>query len=58
MTTPTKWAVRLYSKFGPQEITLGMRYDTREEAEAHATDEYVCLRCNRVSVVRAEEWLT
>ena len=46
------WAVCLINKHTRDEIILGMRYGTREEAEAHATDEHVCLRCNNVRIVR------
>jgi hypothetical protein len=50
-----KWAVRLRNRYTGITITLGMRYGTREEAEAHATDEHVCHRCNSVETVPAGE---
>ena len=53
--TRTKWAVRIRNHHTGQTITLGVRYDTRKAAEANATDEHVCHRCNSVDVVPASE---
>lgn len=53
MTGDGRWAVRLTSRHTGLSYVLGMRYATREEAEAHATDEQVCHRCNSVSVEQA-----
>ena len=42
--------MRLTNRHTGISFLLGMRYDTREEAEAESTDEHVCHRCNRVNV--------
>lgn len=49
--TKFKFAVRLRNRYTGITTTLGHRYDTREDAEAKATDEHVCLRCNSAEVV-------
>jgi hypothetical protein len=43
------WAVQLRSRHTGAETVLGMRYDTRAEAEAAAQEE--CQRCNSTSVI-------
>jgi hypothetical protein len=51
-TAEPKYAVRLRSKYTGEERTLGMRYDTEDEAEKMTHEDFVCHRCNNVSVVR------
>jgi hypothetical protein len=49
--TKFKFAVRLRNRYTGIPITLGMRYDTREEAEKAGESE--CSRCNKIETVPA-----
>lgn len=49
-----RWAIRLYSKHTGDAITLGIKHETREAAEAYAAKE-VCSRCNGVSFFPVED---
>lgn len=50
-----EWALQLRSKYGGDIRLMGDRWDTREEAQAHATDQFFCTRCNYIDVVAVEK---